>query len=236
MMEEDIIDDAGAHRMLDILTDSDADPETRGRAAIKLGPGLQLCEERLDWDDIDLYFGKATFEKIDRTFRRLYHDASTPKLVRRRILEAAVRAPMDWHEGAVRAAWEADDDQWRQSAVFAMGYIGGFEDELLALLNRDNLSDDLLREAVRAAGSRGIEDAEPILRRVALDEDVDSYTRQIAIDGLIWCGNDASDRALEDLTHHEDSGIAEAAEFALGERKMFAQLPDDLTQSEDDLF
>ncbi|MFW5967353.1 MAG: hypothetical protein ACOCV2_07540 [Persicimonas sp.] len=109
MLDEDIRDEAGARRMLDILTDTDADPERRGRAAVKLGPGLQFCDERLNWGDPELYFGKAIFEEIDQTFRRLYHDADTPKFIRRRILEAAVRAPMEWHEGAARAAWEADD-------------------------------------------------------------------------------------------------------------------------------
>lgn len=236
MIDEDILDDAGAHRMLDILTDSEADPERRGQAAIKLGPGLQLVDERLNWDDITLYFGKATFEKIDQTFRSLYHDPSTPKLVRRRILEAAVRAPMDWHEGAVRAAWETDDDQWRQTALFGMGYIPGFEDQILDILKSDNLSEEILREAVRAAGARGINNAEPIVRRVALDEDVESYTRQLAIEALIWCGNDASERALVKLMDHEDRNIAETAQWALDERRMFAQLPDPSAEFDDDLF
>lgn len=236
MINEDIHDDAGARRMLGILTDSEADPELRGQAAIKLGPGLQLCDERIDWDDLDLYFGKATFEKIDQTFRRLYHDASTPKLVRRRILEAAVRAPMDWHEGAVRAAWETDDDDWRQTAVFGMGNIPGFEEQLLDILKRDELTEGVLREAVRAAGARGLEKAEPIVRQVALDDNRESYTRQLAIEALIWCGNDKSERALEKLTRHSDSGIADTAEWALGEFRMFSQMPDDLMGFDDDLF
>ncbi len=236
MIDEDIHDDAGARRMLDILTDSEADPELRGQAAIKLGPGLQLCDERIDWDDLDLYFGKPTFEKIDQTFRRLYHDASTPKLVRRRILEAAVRAPLDWHEGAVRAAWETDDDDWRQTAVFGMGNIPGFEDQLLDIVKRDDLSEGVLREAVRAAGARELGKAEPIVRRVALDENRESYTRQLAIEALIWCGNDRSECALSKLTRHSDPDIADTAEWALGEFRMFSQMPDDLAGFDDDLF
>lgn len=236
MIDEDIHDDAGAHRMLDILTDSQADPELRGQAAIKLGPGLQLCDERIDWDDLDLYFGKATFEEIDQTFRRLYHDASTPKLVRRRILEAAVRAPMDWHEGAVRAAWETDDDDWRETAVFGMGHVLGFEDQLLGILKRDDSSEGVLREAVRSAGARELDEAEPIVRRVALDDSRESYTRQLAIEALIWCGNDKSERALEKLTRRSDSDLADTAEWALGELRMFSNLPDDLEGFDDDLF
>ncbi|MFP4601169.1 MAG: HEAT repeat domain-containing protein [Persicimonas sp.] len=236
MLDEDIHDDAGARRMLDILTDPEADDELRAQAAIKLGPGLQLCDERIDWEDITLYFGKAAFEEIDQTFRRLYHDASTPKLVRRRILEAAVRAPMDWHEGAVRAALETDDDDWRQTAVFGMGNIPGFEDQLLDIVQRDDLSEGVLREAVRAAGARELDKAEPIVRRVALDESRESYTRQLAIEALIWCGNDRSERALEKLKRHSDSDIAEVAEWALGEFRMFRRLPDDLMGFDDDLF
>ncbi len=236
MIDEDIIDDAGARRMLDILTDPEAAPERRGQAAIKLGPGLQLCDERLDWEDITLYFGKATFEEIDQTFRRLYHDASTPKLVRRRILEAAVRAPMDWHEGAVRAAWETDDDDWRQTAVFGMGNHPGFEEQILDILKRDDLSEGVLREAVRAAGGRELGKAEPIVRRVALDESRETYTRQLAIEALIWCGNDRSERALKKLTRHSDSDITDTAEWALGELRMFSSLPDDLAGFDDDFF
>ena len=236
MIDEDIHDAAGARRMVDILTDSEADPELRGQAAVKLGPGLQLCDERLDWDDITLYFGESTFETIDQTFRRLYHDASTPKLVRRRILEAAVRAPMDWHEGAVRAAWETDDDDWRQTAVFGMGNVPGFNEQLLEILKQDDLTEGVLREAVRAAGSRGLEKAEPIVRRVALDDDCESYTRQLAIEALIWCGTDRSERALEELSRHSNHDIADTAEWALGEFRMFSNLPDDLPDFDDDLF
>jgi hypothetical protein len=130
MIDEDIHDDAGARRMLDILTDAQADPERRGQAAIKLGPGLQLCDEHIDWDDLDLYFGKATFEKIDQTFRRLYH---SPKASHARLFEPP-------------------------------------------------------------------------------------------------------ERALEKLTRHSDSDIADTAEWALGEFRMFSNLPDDLAGFDDDLF
>ncbi|MGM0557017.1 MAG: HEAT repeat domain-containing protein [Myxococcota bacterium] len=236
MINEDIHDDAGARRMLDILTDSDADPERRGQAAIKLGPGLQLCDERLDWDDIDLFFGKATFEQIDKTFRRLYHDAATPRLVRRRILEAAVRFPLDWHDGAIRAAWESDDLDWQRTAMLGMGYVPGFEEQIMEVLEREAPPESLLYEAVRAAGNRAIDEAEPIIRRIALDDDYATFTREHAMNALIWCGNEASDRALERLSRHSDPDIADMAEWALGERRMFDMSPEDLMGFDDEFF
>jgi hypothetical protein len=54
-------------------------------------------------------------------------DASVPTDVRRRILEASVRAPQDWHRDAIRAAYASDDDVWRLTAVFCMRSVRGFE-------------------------------------------------------------------------------------------------------------
>ena len=39
-------------------------------------------------------------------------DSSIPKQVRRRILEASVRAPEDWHQNAIRAAYSSGDKDW----------------------------------------------------------------------------------------------------------------------------
>jgi hypothetical protein len=236
MIDEEIDDDADARRMLEILSDVEAAPELRAEAAIKLGPGLQLCDERLDWDDLDLFFGEAVFEEIDGVFRRLYFDAGTPELVRRRILEAAVRAPMDWHEGAVRAAWAAEDDEWRQTAIFGMGHLPGFEGQLLKILNGEERSEEVLREAVRAAGARGLTEAEPIVRGVALEFGLDIYTRQVAIEALIWCGNDKSEKALDYLSQVATSDIADTAEWALEERRMFGGIPDVFDDFDDDLY
>ena len=243
LFDEDITDNAGARRMLAILTDTEVDPEDRARAAIKLGPGLQLCDERLSWDDPDLYFTKMVFEEIDHTFRSLYHDATAPKIVRRRILEAAIRAPMNWHEGAVRAAWTTDDEDWRKTGIFGMGMIPGFDDEIRQALELEDVSAALRIEIVRAASGRQIAEAEPIARQMALDDSLEKLTRLIAIESLVGYASDASERALQKLTRSSDSDIAEAARWSLEDFRMFKNLPGlddlddlDLDDFPDDLF
>jgi len=216
-MQEGVIDDEGARRMLRVLTDAGADPKRRAGAAIALGPGLETCDLRMDWDDATVYFAEKTFEEIGRTFHRLYLDASTPKLVRRRILEAAVRAPAEWHAGAIAAAWESGDDEWKLTATFGMGHVPGFEDRLLQVLETDDLSDEMLREALVAAGHREIAAAVPVIARVARDEALETDTRLVAIEALVECGGEEAERTLEALAQGPDRDIAEIAEEAAWE-------------------
>ena len=74
-----------------------------------------------------------------------------PRLVRRRILEVAVRAPRDRQKGAVGAAYRSDGAQWRLTAVFCMGYLRAFDKEILESLSSSN--QDVKTEAVHAAGA-----------------------------------------------------------------------------------
>lgn len=227
MLDEPIDDDEGARQALDILTDPEEPPERRGEAVIKLGPGLQSVDERMSWADPSVFFSRDVFEEIDDTLRTMFFDASTPELVRRRILEAAVRCPGEWHEGAIRAAWQSDSSEWRVTALFSMDHVPGFEDEIRTTIRRPDLPDDLLREAVRAAGRRGLAEVEPIVREVALDDDAQHSIRLDAIDALIWCGDDHTEAALRQLTRHNDPEIADHAQWALDELRMFNSLPDD---------
>ncbi len=45
-----------------------------------------------------------------------------------------MRAPQDWHAGAIRAAYLCGDNDWVLTAVFAMSRIRGFEDQILEAL------------------------------------------------------------------------------------------------------
>ena len=60
----------------------------------------------------------------------------------------------DWHAGAIRAAYDTGDDDWRLSAVFGMSFVTGFDDEILDALQSDHPEVQL--EAVRAAGNFGV--------------------------------------------------------------------------------
>lgn len=140
-----------------IVADRGASDELRAAAAIALGPVLEEMDvyEPLGGSLDDLHqppIPPHEFRRIRWELQSLYRNEDTPKLVRRRILEAAVRAPEGWQEEAVQQAYGADDGEWRVTAVFCMGHLRGFADEILKAL--DDPDAEVRSEAVRAAGER----------------------------------------------------------------------------------
>src|SRR5713101_8395042 len=99
-----VINDELVDALLFILRSGDKSEMARGRAAISLGPVLEHADTESLEDADDLPIAERTFHGIQESLRELYMDANVPKEVRRRILEASVRAPQDWHRDAVRAA------------------------------------------------------------------------------------------------------------------------------------
>jgi len=100
------------------------------------------------------------------TLRRLYLDAATPELVRRRVLEGAVRLRRPWQEKATAAAFRSEEEPWRITAVFCMGFLGGFDDEIVKAFASG--SAPLRLEAIRAAGQRGVKRFGRPLRSLAV--------------------------------------------------------------------
>jgi hypothetical protein len=86
--------------------------------------------------------------------QKLYFDNGIPKEVRRRILEASVRAPESWHQNAIQAAYSSGDKDWMLTAVFAMGRVRGFDDQILEALK--SADPEIHYEAVEAAGAWGL--------------------------------------------------------------------------------
>jgi len=72
-----------------------------------------------------------TKNNIQDTLHRLYLDNSNPKEARRRILEASVRAPENWHHNAINSAYSSGDKDWMLTAVFSMRWVRGFECQIL---------------------------------------------------------------------------------------------------------
>ncbi|MFC1735770.1 hypothetical protein ACFL1X_06610 [Candidatus Hydrogenedentota bacterium] len=151
-----VINDELVDALLSILQ-SNGEPELlRGMAAIALGPVLDTGDiELMGMDEFDepddVPISLQTFKMIQATFHKLYTEAAVPEEVRRRILEASVRAPQDWHKGAIRAAYASDDEDWKLTAVFGMNYIRGFDEQIRESLDSDN--SDIRYEAERAAGA-----------------------------------------------------------------------------------
>lgn len=208
-----VVDDTVANRLLGLLGDAGESDELRGQAAISLGPALELGDLHGFEDEDMTPISEAVFEAACEALRQAYSDARCPKDVRRRALEAAVRADRGWQAGAVRAAYASDDRDWRQTAVFCMGFLPGFEQHTLADL--DDSDERVQREAVRAAALRGLSKAWRKIKALALSEASGKEARLAAIDAVAELRPHQAEEVLAGLLGHEDPEVAGAAREAL---------------------
>lgn len=154
---EVVIDDELATALIELAKSAGRPEQARAAAAIALGPVLETGDvEGFDFPD-EVPISEKRFKTVRDALRSLYLDAAVPKEVRRRVLEAAVRAPQDWQQAPVRAAWASDDAEWKLTAVFCMGYVKGFEREILEALGSQDPR--IHYEAVIAAGNSSVDDA-----------------------------------------------------------------------------
>jgi hypothetical protein len=205
--DSSVVDDDLVGALLAILR-GDASEQVVGQAAISLGPVLELGDTE-GFDDHDsVSISEHVFHEIQETMRALYQDANVPKLVRRRILEASVRAPLDWHQGAIRDAYDSGDEEWKLTAVFSMRHVRGFDEQILESLSNKN--PEIHAEAVRAAGAWSIDAAWRHVVDLVTAEDTD---RAVFLAAITAVGDIRPKEAPEVLQHLEDSedpAIAEA--------------------------
>ena len=147
----------------------------------------------------------------------LYFDAGVPKYVRRRILEAAVRAPQEWHRDAILAAYTSEDDQWKLTAVFCMSYVSGFDEQILTSL--ESSEPLILYHAVCAAGYMGVDAAWPHIAALVASPDTEKDLLLAAIEAAVNIRPHEASEILGDLLESEDEDIAEAVieAMAMGE-------------------
>jgi hypothetical protein len=207
------MDDSIAMQLLELAC-KDADDEVRAAATLAFGPALEegdIC----GWDDEfdEPPIGRASFNEVRSVLERIYRDAESPKLVRRRALEASVRAPAPWQRGATRAAWRSHDEEWRTTAVFCMGYLGEFDEELLdALEHRDHRPG-----AVVSAGLCGAEAAGDHILSLARSCS-DREIRLAAVEALGNLHPPGAHDLLVALSVSEDETLSLAAAEALALR------------------
>jgi hypothetical protein len=199
--------------LLAILEDNAEAIELRGRAAIALGPALEHADTDGFDDPDEMAITESMFRKVQETLRRLYMDAAVPKEVRRRILEASVRAPQDWHQNAVRAAYSSDDGDWKLTAVFCMKYIRGFDSQILESLESSNT--DIHFQAIGAAGNWELADAWPHITELVSSEQTEKYLLLAAIEAAACIRPNEAEEVLGDLLDSDDEDIIDAVEEAL---------------------
>ena len=211
---------------------ADADEEVASTAAVALGPALEECSLEYDFGladaddglDDDAPLTRQAYQRVCDALKALYEDGNRPTLVRRRAVEASVRAPQPWHEQMVREAWGRDDGAWKATAVFCMGYLESFDETILEALR--HADPGVRREAFVAAGSREIEAAGPLAMDAARDGGLTVEEREGAIVALETLDPPHSLELLERLARDADEELADAANQALEERHVFAGLED----------
>jgi hypothetical protein len=208
-----VINDRLASALLAITQDPDEAQALRCQAATSLSPALGHAEIYGFEDTEDLLLCEEMFREVQRSLHGLYLDSDVPTELRRRILEASVRAPQDWHRDAVREAYSRADEAWRLTAVFCMGYVREFDDQILEALGSEN--PEIHYEAVCAAGNWGVDAAWRHITGLVSAEDTDKPLRLAAIDAVANIRPREAGLVLGDLTDSEDEEIAEAAYEAL---------------------
>lgn len=231
VVNEELVD-----ALLAVLHDSDESQKSRARAAISLGPVLDYMDtediENEYFDDEDeLPISAETFERIRASLRTLYEDTKIPKEVRRRILEASVRAPEDWHVDAIRAAYASDDEAWKLTAVFCMRFVRGFDEQIVKELNSKNA--DIHLEAVVAAGNWGVEAAWPNVTALIHSAKTPKPLLLAAIEAVPYIRPKEAMDVLSELRESDDEEIVDAIDEALA---MAGEPSEEDEEDEDDLF
>ena len=204
-----VMNDELARAFLDILSDVHETETLRGQAAISFGPVLEQADTDGFEDPCDVPITEKTFGKIQEALSRLYMDGDVPKEVRRRVLEASVRAPQGWHENAVREAYADKDEAWKLTAVFCMRYIPGFEAQILESLKSKN--PDIHYQAVCAAGNWEVAAAWPHISKLLASKKTEKSLLLAAIEAVAGIRPEEAEEVLGNFVDSEDEDIVEAA-------------------------
>ena len=214
-----VMNDELAAALLAIAENPQQPPDIRAKAAIALGPALEQSDidgfEDIEGfeDDDDRPISEGAFHRIRESLRRIYLDGSTPKEVRRRVLEASVRAPERWHGDAARAAFAGDDQEWKLTAVFCMQFLKGFDEQILEALN--STDPDIHYHAVVAAGNWELEDAWPHVARLLASKSTGKPLLLAAIEAAAAIRPDEAPDVLDRFLASDDEEIVEAVQEAL---------------------
>ena len=223
-----VVNDELVDALLALLRSSDESERVRARAAISLGPVLEHADTEGFENGDEAPISERTFQRIQKSLRELYFDAGIPKEVQRRILEASVRAPQDWHQDTVRAAYSGDDDAWKLTAVFCMRFVCGFDEQIREAL--DNENPDIHCEAVLAAGAWGVEAAWPHVAALVTSDETPKALLLAAIEAVPSIRPQEAEELLREPMDSDDEDIVEAAYEALA----MAEGPSDSDEDDED--
>ena len=222
-----VVNEELVEALLSVLRSGLAPEDLRSTAAIALGPVLEHADTD-GFEDGDVPITERMFNTVRDSLREVFADAAVSKEVRRRVLEASVRAPQDWHADAVRAAYHHDDEAWKLTAVFCMRFVRGFDDLILESLESQN--PDIHYEAVEAASTWSIDACWPHIVSLIKGKGTTKPLLLAAIGAVAYIRPQDAAEVLAPLTLSDDEDVVEAVNEAL----VLAQPLEDEDEDEDD--
>jgi len=227
-----VMNEALADSLTAIVRSPEEPEQLRATAAIALGAALEQADID-EFDDPDhVPITESTFRNIQDSFQKLYFDDGVPKEVRRRVLEASVRAPEIWHPNAIAAAYSSGDRDWMLTAVFAMRWVRGFDDRILEALKSGD--SEIHLEAVRAADNWGLAGAWPHVAALVQNAGTPKPLLLAAMVAAASIRPAEAGIILVDLADSEDEEIAEAAVEAMGMAELGSGEEEDEDEEDDD--
>jgi hypothetical protein len=211
--ELSVTDDVVVEALLATVGNPERSTPVRAKAAISLGPALEEADIEGFAGDGDPSISEETFNRVRETLRALYTDPGLATELRRRILEASVRSPQDWHAEAIRAAYASAEDHWKLTAVFCMRHVAGFEKAILEALDSEDL--EIRREAVLAAGNWEVKAAWKPIAALLASADTEKPLLLAAIESSVGIRPREARALLDELRDSDDEEIVDAVEEAL---------------------
>jgi hypothetical protein len=208
-----VINDRIAKTLLGIVGNPEESEALRGTAAIALGAVLEQASLTEFEDPEEVPIREETYNTIQDSFERFLSEGDFPKLVRRKMLEASVRAPEPWHRDVIREAYASEDEEWKLTAVYAMRWVRGFGHQILDALRSFNNA--ICREAVVAAVNWELDAAWSHVHSLVQDDKAGKELRLAAIDAIAAIRPSEARLILGDLASSDDEVIAKAASEAM---------------------
>src|ERR1700741_3010142 len=223
-----VIDDDLVDTLLTVVRSADEPEQLRAKAAISLGPVLEQADLDGFEDPDDVPITERTFRNIQDSLEKVYRDNRNSQEVRRRSLEASVRAAKTWHQDAIKSAYSSGDKEWMLTAVFSMRWVRGFDHQILMALKSDD--PEIRYQAVNAAGNWELDAAWSDIVELVNDAHSPKPLLLAAI-GAVGSIRPAEAREiLVDLADSDDEEIAEAVDEVMAA----AEVPSDEEHDEED--